>query len=148
QPWPADRAGTLLRLGKLTYDGTADVVWLSDGLEAGDAAGFAEALAKRGTLQVWTDGADQAAHLMAPAATDDKDLTATVRRATPGLEEQLWVRAVGDDGRLLARNSLTFAAGASSGLARLPMPSELRNQASLLQIEGEASAGAALLLDE
>jgi len=43
---------------------------------------------------------------------------------------------------------VTLAATATSALARLPMPSELRNRAIAIAIEGEASAGAVLLLDE
>ncbi len=88
------------------------------------------------------------ARLLAPGDPDDKDLTALVRRAGAGLPLELDVRAVGDDGRLLARQHVTFAATATSVLARLAMPSELRNRAAAIEIEGEASAGAVLLLDE
>ena len=58
------------------------------------------------------------------------------------------VRAVAADGRLLGRQLVTLPAGALHAEARLAMPTELRNQAIEMTIEGEASAGSALLLDE
>ncbi len=58
------------------------------------------------------------------------------------------MRAVGDDARLLARQEVDLAPGADRSVAHLAMPSELRNRAASIQVEGESSAGAVLLLDE
>ena len=71
-----------------------------------------------------------------------------MRRAAAAGPERLVVRAIGDDTRLLARTEVTLAPGADRAVAHLAMPSELRNRAAAIQIEGEASAGAVLLLDE
>src|SRR5260370_356229 len=78
----------------------------------------------------------------------DKDLTAAVRRADASGPERLIVRAVGDDARLLARQEVGLAPGVDRSVAHLAMPSELRNRAASIQVEGESSAGAVLLLDE
>ncbi len=146
--WPADRPGALARLKPITADGSAEIVWLSDGIEDGNAAGFAEGLQKLGSLRVLADPAADLPRLLAPADTDDKDLTATIRRAAAAVPERLVVRAIGDDGRLLGRQEVAMAPDATSSIAHLSMPSELRNRATAIQIEGEASAGAVLLLDE
>ncbi|HXP31716.1 MAG TPA: DUF4159 domain-containing protein [Stellaceae bacterium] len=148
RPWPADRRGALDRLDKIDLGAGADVLWLSDGVEDGDAAAFAAALARRGQLRVMADAGAELPRLLAPADTDDKDLTAMVRRADAALPGELEVRAVGEDGRLLARQHVVLPAGSPSALARLAMPSELRNRAMAITIEGEAAAGATLLLDE
>ncbi len=147
-PWPADHRAALERLQKLDLGSAPTFVWLSDGIDDGGAADFAKGLAQRGPLTVMADDAAALPRLLAPGDPDDKDLTATVRRADASAPAELEVRAVGDDGRLLGRVHVAIAAGRSSALARLPMPSELRNRASEIEIEGEASAGAALLLDE
>jgi uncharacterized protein DUF4159/aerotolerance regulator-like protein len=147
-PWPAARPAALERLAALHLTGIADLVWLSDGIDDGEAIAFAQGLLRLGSLRVLADGASDLPRLLAPADSDDKDLTATVRRARAEGPERLFVRAVADDSRLLARTEVTMGPGADRALARLPMPSELRNRAAAIQIEGEASAGAVLLLDE
>ncbi len=148
EPWPEDRKSALDRLGKLGIAGAADVVWLSDGIDDGDAATFAQGLLRFGSVRVRADGAGDLPRLLAPADADDKDLTATVRRADASGPERLIVRAVGDDARLLARQEVDLAPGADRSVAHLAMPSELRNRAASIQVEGESSAGAVLLLDE
>lgn len=147
-PWPDDRTAALARLAKLDLGHGADIVWLSDGIDDGSAAAFAAGLAKLGRLRVLDDSPQALPRLLAPADTNDKDLTATVIRADAARPAELYVRAVGADGRLLARQKVTLPQGALRGGVRLAMPSELRNQATAMEIEGEASSGAVLLLDE
>ncbi len=147
EPWPADRKAALDRLAKLGIDG-AGIIWLSDGIEDGAARDFAAELQRFGSLRVLADGTSELPRLLAPADTDDKDLTATVRRADAAAPERLVVRAVGDDSRLLARQEVAMAPGVERSVAHLAMPGELRNRAAAIEIEGEASAGAVLLLDE
>ena len=147
-PWPEDRKAALDRLQPLDLSGSAETVWLSDGVDDGQAQDFATALAKLGSLRVLADTAEDLPRLLAPATTDDKDLTATVVRADAALPAELSVRALGDDGRLLAHQPVTMDAGATRATVHLPLPAELRNRAMEIAIEGEASAGAVLLLDE
>jgi len=148
EPWPDDRPGALARLDKFALGDAPDIIWLSDGIDDGKAAEFAVGLAKKGPLTVYADEAGSLARLLAPGDPDDKDLTAMVMRAGQDLPAEADVRAVGEDGRLLGRTHVTIPAGSGHALARLPMPSELRNRATSIEIEGEASAGATLLLDE
>jgi len=148
RPWPEDRVAALARLNRLNPAGVAEIVWLCDGIDNGDAKDFAAGLQKFGPLRVRSESGDDLPRLLAPADADDKDLTALVMRADPALPETLSVRALGDDGRLLARGEVTIAAGETTALARLAMPAELRNRATSIAIEGESSAGAVLLLDE
>ena len=80
-PWPENRKDALARLAALELGGGADLVWLSDGIDDGDAASFAAGLARLGGLRVVSDAAEDLPRLLAPADSDDKDLTATVMRA-------------------------------------------------------------------
>jgi uncharacterized protein DUF4159/aerotolerance regulator-like protein len=146
-PWPEDRDAALARLAALDLAGS-ELVWLSDGIDDGHALSFAAGLQKLGPLRVLADAPEALPRLLAPAENDDKDLTATVMRADATLPAELYVRALGEDGRLLARAPVTLEPGATRAVAHLALPSELRNQAAEIAIEGEASAGAVLLLDE
>src|SRR6516162_7994768 len=95
-PWPAARPTALERLTALHLAGAADIIWLSDGIDDGDAQNFAQGLLRLGSLRVLADGADALPRLLSPADSDDKDLTATVRRAAAAGPERLVVRAIGD----------------------------------------------------
>ena len=148
RPWPDDRAKALARFERLGLSHAAAIVWLSDGIDDGDAAAFAASLVRRGPLTVMAPSGTALPQLLAAGDPDDKDLTATVRRADASRPETLTLRALGDDGRLLARRTATVPAGQASVVARLPMPAELRNRVASIVIENEASAGAVLLLDE
>jgi hypothetical protein len=147
-PWAVDRHAALDRLRRLNLPGSPDIAWLSDGIDNGDADDFARGLARLGAVRLVRDAPADLPRLLAPADPDDRDLTATVDRAATDGPEQVYVRAIGEDGRLLARSEVTLAAGVDHAVVRLALPSELRNQATELQIEGEASAGGVLLLDE
>ena len=147
-PWPDDRTQALARFERLGLSHAAEIVWLSDGLDDGDAAAFAAGLVRHGPLTVMSMSGNALPRLLAPADADDQDLTATVERADPRLPETLTLRALGDDGRLLARRAVTIPAGQGSIVAHIPMPTELRNRVASVAIENEGSAGAVLLLDE
>ena len=148
RPWPVDRDAALARLNGLNPSGIAQIVWLSDGIDHGDAAGFAAGLEKYGPLRVRGESGNALPHLLAPGNPDDQDLTATVTRADPAVPETMTLRVLGADGRYLAQSDVTIAAGETSALARFVMPAGLRNEASSIVIANEASAGAVLLLDE
>jgi hypothetical protein len=148
EPWPNDRTAALSRLDTLAIEGGANVVWLSDGLASEDAFAFAERLQHLGNLRVVTDPADSLARLIGPSQQDNPDLTVAVHRASAATPAQYTVRVSGEDGRLLARDSVQLVAGQRDADVKLAMPSELRNQATRAEIEGEGSAGAVLLLDE
>ncbi|HXP13140.1 MAG TPA: BatA domain-containing protein, partial [Stellaceae bacterium] len=91
RPWPEDRVAALARLNRLNPDGVAEIVWLSDGIDNGDAKDFAAGLQKFGPLRVRSESGNDLPRLLAPADPEDKDLTAMVTRADPALPENLTV---------------------------------------------------------
>jgi hypothetical protein len=60
RPWLPDRAKALAQLQGMRFNGTPQIMWLSDGLDHGNARAFADGLAKLGTLGVFQDEADKA----------------------------------------------------------------------------------------
>ncbi|MFD0937949.1 LytTR family transcriptional regulator, partial [Methylobacterium trifolii] len=75
-------------------------------------------------------------------------LTTHVLRAAPNGRETSLVRALDQKGLPLAEHDSTFAAGATQAEIGFDMPVELRNTISRLEIAGERSAGAVILMDE
>lgn len=70
-----------------------------------------------------------------------------VARSQGGPPDAVWVRASAEGGRVLARQPLSFSEGATVAEAALDLPTEIRNALQRLDIEGENSAGATVLLD-
>lgn len=147
-PWPTDRTAALAAVRDLkVVSGTAHAVWLSDGLGGADALALAERLQRLGSAEVVIDTPDRLVRLALPPAVDGAEMTARVVRADATVPDIATVRLTAGDGRLLGRETIEFPAGQRLGEARFDLPIELRNEATRLQIENEATAGAAVLLD-
>lgn len=148
KPWPVDRAAARRAVEALPITEQGTVVYLSDNIEDGQFVGFVRALARLGAVEVLRDQPRAAARLALPPATDPSALTLNARRLAGAGAEGIAFRLLADDGRLLAREPVLFADGETRASTRLVLPPEIRNRATRLEIEGEASAGAVILLDE
>jgi uncharacterized protein DUF4159/aerotolerance regulator-like protein len=152
KPWPGDRQAALTRLQAMPLPQGSMSVWLSDGVEDGATKTLAEYLAGRGNLRyIAAARADAPRLLAADAAAGElagKDLGVVVRSLPSPAPRPIAVRASGEDGGLLAREAATIAPDDSSVAIRLQLPTELRNRVTRIEVEGEESAGAVLLVDE
>ena len=150
-PWPADYQAFARTVAALDFDQAVDTVWLSDGVLAdpdGEAA-LGEALAGLdaiGTVTVLADEGRDTARLLLPPESDGDALVIPVTRQAAAADTAA-VLAMADDGRVLAREPVDFSAGAAGGEVRLTLPEGLRAELTRVAIEGEASAGATLLID-
>jgi len=149
KPWPTDRAAAQKRLDTLEFQPGMAVYWFSDGL---DDKGAAKALLTRlrsfGPVRFIAPPGDGLARLLAPSKGDSRDLAVSVQRAVLGEAPPISLRAVGADGRLLARAEAHFPADRGTVDATFKIPTELRNRVDRIEIEGEATSGATLLVDE
>jgi hypothetical protein len=152
KPWPGDRQAALTRLEAMPLPQGSMTVWLSDGIEDGAARALADYLVNRGGLRyVAAEPADAPRLLVADAAPGElagKDVAVAVRSLAAAAPRPIAVRASGEDGALLAREAATIAPDDGSVAVRLSMPTELRNRVTRIDVEGEESAGAVLLIDE
>ncbi len=148
KPWGVDRMASHAVLNDIAVSGKADIFWLSDGIDHGSARAFADALTKKGSVAVFADGGTDLAKLLQPPVSNQAGLTLKATRAEAGGTETLTVRARGQDGGVLARKALTFAAGEKEASLELELPGEIRNRITLIELEGEASAGGVVLVDE
>jgi hypothetical protein len=148
KPWPVDRRAALARLEALSLADPTAAFWFSDGIADGESQALAAYLADRGSLRYLAADPGQAPLLLGAGDLQANDLGVRLHSLpTPALR-LLQVRASAEDGRLLARQAATIEPGAKGAEVRLPMPSELRNRAARVEIEGDQSAGSVLLVDE
>ena len=89
----------------------------------------------------------QADLLLAPRSEADRLVARAAMLPAPAATD-LAVLAQSGDGRTLARATAHVPAGATEAELPIVLPPELRNRLTRLVLEGPASAGATLLLDE
>ena len=147
-PWPADRAAAAAALETFKPNGSAHAVWLADGLTDPAVPDLARALQRLGSLQVLEEGAENPAMILRPPSAEGLDLVVPVERADGRPPQPISVRAVGPDGRLLGQAAGAFNPGATRTEVRLQLPTELRNEVTAIRLDGQTTAGAALLVDE
>ncbi len=148
KPWPTDRAIAANEIDQLKLDPSAYVVWLSDGLDDDGSAKLTERLQKFDGLQVVLPDASSTPLLLMPPAAEGRDLKVRALRPVADGPRKTAIQASDDQGRVVARIELDFAASATKGEGVLPAPPELRNRMSRLDIEAQGGAGSAVLLDE
>ena len=148
KPWPNDRASALAALEELTFEGSAHVVWLSDGLRDDESEAFAAALQRLGSLHVLREEGSALPHLALPPDAEGVDLVARALRADSGAGGRAEAVALAADGRIIAKAPLIFAPGEKEARSLLDLPTEMRNRIARIAIEGETTAGAVVLLDE
>ena len=145
KPWPSDRAAAAVAM-RAVRAGSA--VYLSDGLTDGPGWNeFATALASIGPVTELRT-ATPTAPLLLPPTVESNRLIARVARVPLPIAADIPVLARSGDGRTLARVNAHFDPGAATAEAKIELPSELTNQLDQLVLEGPATAGAVMLLDE
>ena len=148
KPWPTDRAAAVADIDKMQLDNGAYAVWLSDGLQDAGTDKFTERLRRFGGLEVVLPDQATTPLLLLPPVAEGRDLKVRALRPVADGPRKTAIQASDDQGRVVARIELEFAAGERKGEGVLPAPPELRNRMSRLDIETQGGAGSAVLLDE
>jgi len=149
KPWGIDRAAAAAALRTWVAAGhTGGAVYVADGLTDGNGfADFSAAVAAAGPLLEMRDPVASARLLLPPGNEADR-LTLRVAGVPNTAGGVAAVLAQSGDGRTLARQTIAIPPGAAIGEAALKLPLELRNRLAGLVLEGQASAGSVVLLDE
>ncbi len=142
-PWPPDRAAAAAALA----GARGSVVYIADGLAAPGDDALAAAMAQVGAVTEVSPAVPQADMLLAPRPEADR-LVARIAMLPAPTATDLAVLAQSGDGRTLARAATHVSAGDVGAELPIVLPPELRNRLTRLQLEGPASAGATVLLDE
>ncbi|MCB1476147.1 MAG: DUF4159 domain-containing protein [Rhodobiaceae bacterium] len=147
-----ERMGTLGRLRTLEGDQRpGEIIWLSDGLDHGDATRFAAGLADifpTGQLLRIEPAASDIPLALGNAEGASAGISARVLRRDGAGQAIATVEARDARGRLVASADATFGPGDTEATASFEMPVELRNAVTRLEIAGARNAGAVRLLDD
>jgi hypothetical protein len=146
-----DRLRLLGKLKATFADNPAlDKIWISDGLDHGSAAAFAEGIATvgSGSVQVLMGDAKEIPQALATPAIEAGQIKTTALRVPQSDAPAMTVRVLAANGRSLAEAPLTFTANAGKAETTIDLPLELRNEVSRLEIAGGRSASSVFLLDD
>jgi hypothetical protein len=147
EPWLPDRRRATAALATLSFATRPQILWLSDGLDYGNAISTAQSLAKLGTLSILVDPAGQRPLALRPARNAADGFRVSVIRAGSSGPQAGTVEALGAQGEELASAPFRFAPDATEAGAHIPLPLEVRNETERLVIANEDSAGSTALLD-
>ncbi|MGD0190504.1 MAG: DUF4159 domain-containing protein [Rhizomicrobium sp.] len=145
--WLPDRARAVGLLAKTKFATPPNILWLSDGLDYGDARAIADALGKLGHLGILFDGSGKGPLALKPVRNEADGFGITVIRAAADGMRSGTILASGAHGESLATASFTFGPEAKEAGSKLTLPLEVRNETRRLDIVNEDSAGAVTLLD-
>jgi hypothetical protein len=151
KPHGTDRGEALPLLERfLSSAPDVEIVWLSDGVDLGNGAGFVEGLKRIIGSHPLTVVAGGIAipHALAAADNAAGALTVKVLRAQTGSANNGLVTAIDLKGLPLGEAPFAFKSGEHEADAVIDLPVEIRNDVARLEIVGERSAGAVQLLDK
>jgi len=147
KPWPVDRAAAASAVAATEMGRIGQIVWLSDGLNDPGSGTLADTLRRLAPLHVHVDSPLLLPPVVLPPEPGAVEFAATVRRATSGQEQKLRLRAIGQDGRVVAGGDATFERGKTAAKVAFPLPLELRNEVVRIEIENAGTAAGVALLD-
>jgi len=151
KPRSIDRTEALPTITRfLASTAELEIVWLSDGIDAGKTSEFIAALGKATGNRPLTivDGGVAPAHALAGADNAASALTVKVLRGQTGTVENGMVHAIDLKGLPLGEAPFAFKSADRETDATIDLPVEIRNDVARLEVAGERSAGAVQLLDK
>ena len=122
-------------------------MWLSDGLDHGDAKAFGDGLAAMGSLGVFTDEADKGPLAMRPPDNIAAGFGITLTRVPADAGRTGRVAALDARGQILETAPYAFQIRESEAKAEIALPLELRNDTVRIAVMAHESAGAVQLID-
>ncbi len=146
-PLAADVSGVTKRLADLNMNG-AQAVWLSGGLDFGNAADLQSVLAGATDTRILVPESERSPLLAGDLTETERGFRAQYHRADAGSARTIDAAAYGSDGNVIARAPLTFLPGNKTAQAEFELPADLRNRVARITPDGAPGAGAVKLLDD
>src|SRR5215472_879655 len=143
-----DRLAAAKALAKARFPSRPEILWLSDGLEDGNARTTADLLAGAGSLRIFVEPLGKLALALRPPTNETNGFSVDVIRAETAGTREGDVAALGAREEDLAQAHFVFAEGKDVARAKVVLPLEVRSETARVAILNQESAGAVQLLDQ
>ncbi len=147
QAWTPDRMAAAEALAKTKFAAKPDILWLSDGVDHGQAEAVAARLSMIGNLTVVADGPGKGAMALLPPANGTDGFTVKAERLSSLGDRSVEIEALGQHGEVLSTSHLNFVRGETDASVKLSLPLEMRNRTARIAIANGNAAGSVQLLD-
>ena len=124
----------------------AEIIWLSDGLDAGSGAAFSKGLNALAPTQIFDLPQHQGPMALGQPTLANGDIVTPILRGE-NAPNTATLQAIAGDGRVLAESKIEFSDTAEKQ-AHLSLPAELRNNLQSLTLKEQRSAASVQLLDD
>jgi len=150
-PWPSNYKLLNEKLDELPSDKEYNIVWLWDGIDHDNDDSsqiFAKKLESIGNLSVIDFLNSSPIKIIKSVSNNNNNLSIEIQRNIGSLEETIFLRANGNNGKLLNRKKITFKENERISKNDLLIPNDLRSELTSISIENTNNAGAIYLFDE
>lgn len=146
-PLAADIPAVTNRLEGLDIS-AAQAVWLSGGLDFGNAADLQTVLSTAQDTRILVPASERSPLLAGDLTETERGFRSEYFRADTRGTRAADIVAYAGDGSVIARAPMTFLPGKPSAQAEFELPADLRNRVSRIAPDGAGGAGGVKLLDD
>ena len=146
--WMPHRTVAAKQIANGDFHARPEVLWLSDGIDDGNAKHIAALLAKKGSLRIFADRPGKSPLALLPPTNEPDGFAVIVERAVSTGTRDGDVSALGSRDETLATAHFHFEDGHLKTSARIVLPLEVRNETSRIVITNDESAGTTQLMDQ
>jgi hypothetical protein len=147
-PWLPSRGAATKRLQQTHFSTTPDFLWLSDGVDDGNARKTAASLSALGHLRIFADDVGKAPLALLPPVNEPDGFSVTVARGAAAGMREGEVAALGARDESLATAHFHFDDGRTTTTTKLVLPLEVRNETARLVVRTQDAAGSVQLMDQ
>ena len=151
QPWPSDYTEINKSLNSLDNSLKYNIIWFWDGLSHNSQEStqtLINSLEKIGSLTILDYFNNTPTKLIKDVVNlSSNELKVELIRNIGTIEEKVFVRANGQNGKLIARDETIFPKQKRDSSIIFKIPNDIKNNLTSISIENEISAGAVFLFD-
>jgi len=145
--WAPDYLAAAKALGEAELEGSANVFWITGGIERPGASDLAETARRLGSLTVLSRPEGSSVALVRSIDGVGSEIRSVIERDESALAETFTVVLGAEDGQVLMRRQIAFQPGERSAELVESLPVEALNKVTRVSLEGRSGAGAVALVD-
>ncbi len=151
KPWPSKREAILELLSSSKIIEKANVFWINDGIEHDSpeiTQRFVTLIGQKSIrLEIIKPKHDKTPKILLPPLFSPGLVKITVKRSVALNEENIIIKILGRDSKLITSKSLQFSSDKREGIIEINLPNEIQSQITRIEIDEHTNVGSIFLVD-